>query len=433
MYELLIILILLLINGFLAMSEIAFVSSKKFKLEEMAKKGNHSAKKALTLLNEPEKFLSAIQIGITLVGILAGAFGGYAMAEDLTPFFDQIIFLKPYSFELSFAVIVTFITYLSLVIGELVPKSIALNNPEKITISTAPLMYFISKVFSPFVIFLSSSTKILMFFLRIKKNVDPPVTEEELKSLLELGTKHGAFEKEESEMIKKIFKFNDKKVNSIMVPRTEIEWLESGLSNDEIFCFISTHNFSRYFVCENSLDNVLGYFEVKEFLIKYNCEKDFDFKNIISDVLVIPETIYSIDLLEKFRANKTNIALVVDEFGGTQGLISLHDLIENIFGELPEKFEDKENDIVIRKDGTYLINGSADISKIAEYFSIEFDSQDYSTMSGFVMAELGRIPKEGDIVNYNGYQFEVVDMDGRMTDKILVKKNLNQKNETKLV
>jgi putative hemolysin len=422
MNEIIIILLLLLLNGFLAMSEIAFVSAKRFKLEEKAKKGNSSAKKAIMLLNEPEKFLSAIQIGITLVGILAGAYGGYAMAEDLKPFIEKIEFIKPYSIEISFALIVTLITYLSLVIGELVPKSIALNNPERITMLASPLMYSITKIFSPFVTFLSYSTKVVLFLLNIKKNAEPPVTEEELKSLLELGIKHGTFEKEESEMINKIFSFNDKKVSSIMIPRTDIEWIDSSFTNNDIFQFISSHPYSRYFICEHNIDNLLGFIDSKEFLTKYNIEPNFDIKSIINNTLIVPESMYSFDLLEKFRTNKTNIALVVDEHGGTQGLITLHDIIENILGELPEKFENSKQSILERDDGTFLVDGSTDIIKISEKFLIEFKAEKYTTLGGFIMSKLGRIPTEGDIIKFSGFQFEVIDMDGKRVDKILVKK-----------
>ncbi len=422
MYEIVIIIILLFFNGLLAMSEIAFVSAKRFKLEDKAKKGNASAKKALYLLNEPEKFLSAVQIGITSIGILAGAFGGYAMAEDLTPYLEKIDYLKPYSVEISFALIVTIITYLSLVIGELVPKRIALNNPEKITLLSAPLMYFITKAFAPIVGFLSISTKFILFFIRVKKNEEPPVTEDELKSLLELGTFHGTFEKEESEMIKKVFSFNDKKVNSILIPRKNIEWIDSSMTNQEIFQFISSHHYSRYFVCEKNIDNLLGLAESKEFLIKYYNDPSFDIRTILNEVLVIPESIYSFDLLEKFRSHKSTIALIVDEYGGTQGLITLHDLIEDIFGDLPEKFEESEQIIFERKDGTYLVDGSTEINKVADFFSIEFKTKDYSTFSGFIMHQLDSIPKEGDIINYGSYQFEVIDMDGKRIDKIIVKK-----------
>lgn len=422
MIELIVIIFLLLLNGLLAMSEIAFVSAKKFKLEELAKRNNTSAKKALLLLNDPEKFLSAVQTGITLVGILAGAYGGYAMAEDLSPYLERIEFLKQYSSEISFTLIVTLITYLSLVIGELVPKSIALNYPEKITVLMAPLMYSITKIFSPVVSFLSASTKMLLFIIRIKKSEEPPVTEDELKSLLELGAKHGTFEKEESEMINRIFSFNDKKVSSIMIPRTEIEWIDSSMKNAEIFQFITTHFFSKYIICEKHLDKFIGYIESKEFLIKYHLDISFDLKSIIIEPLVVPESIYSFDLLEKFRVSKNNIALVVDEHGGTQGLITLHDLFEDLFGDLPDKFEEAQQNIVRRKDGSLLIDGTTDIREVSEILSFEFDDSSYSTIGGFIMSELGRIPNEGDSLDYGVYSFEVIDMDGKRVDKILVKK-----------
>ena len=422
MYEIIIIIILMVINGFLAMSEIAFVSAKRFILEEKAKKGSEAAKKALILLREPEKFLSSVQIGITLIGILAGAFGGYALAEDLIPFISNIDFLKPYAIQISFAIIVAAITYLSLVIGELVPKTIAFNNPEAITLSIASFMYFISKAFAPFVWFLSISTRFIIFIFRIKKSAVPPVSEDELKSLLEFGTRHGTFEKEESEMIKKIFNFNDKRVTEIMIPRTEIEWIDSEISNQEIFQFVSSHNYSKYVVCENDIDNFIGILDSKEFLIKYNVNTSFDLRSILNETLVVPDSIYSIELFEKFRAHKTNIALVVDEYGGTEGLITLHDLIENIVGEIPEKYEKPEQEIFRRKDGTYLVEGSMDITRLSEFLSIDFEAKDYTTLGGFMMERLGKIPEEGDIVDYLTYKFEVIDMDGKRVDKVLIEK-----------
>ena len=424
-FEIVIILILLSLNGILAMSEIAFVSAKRFKLAEKANKGNSAAKKALRLLEEPEKFLSAIQIGITFIGIVAGAFGGYAMAEDLAPYLQKFEFLKTYSQEISFGLIVILITYLSLIIGELVPKSIALNNPEKITLLTAPLMHALTKAFTPLVGFLSITTKGLLSLIGIKKNEDPPVTEDELKSLLELGTTHGTFEKEESEMINKIFSFNDKKVSSVMVPRIEIEWIDSKMTQQETFNFVSTHQFSKYFLCEDTIDNVLGYIEAKEFLINYITDPLFDIRSILHQALVVPEYIYSIELVEKFRSQRTNIALVVDEYGGTQGLITLHDLVENILGDLPENFEESEQRIIKRSDGTFLVDGSIEIIKISDFFSIEFNAADYATLNGFIMHQLGRISKEGDIINHGSYQFEVIDMDGKRIDKVLVKKIKN--------
>lgn len=422
MYEIIIIILLIVLNGLLAMSEIAFVSAKRFRIEEEANNGNMSARKALVLLEEPEKFLSAIQIGITMIGILAGAFGGYSMAEDLTPYIDQIEYLKKYSLEISFAVIVAGITYFSLIIGELVPKSIALNNPEKITILTAPAMFLLSKVFAPFVWFLSISTRLIIFLLGIKKRNEPHVSEEELKSLLEFGKSKGAFEKEETEMIKKIFSFNDKRVMEIMVPRMEIEWIDTEMSHDEILKYISTHHYSKYIVCKGSIDKAFGILDSKEFLIQYHFDPAFDLIDIISDILVVPSSIYSIELFEKFRVYRTNIALIVDEHGGTRGLITLHDLIENIVGDIPEKFDKDEQEIFEKKDNFYLINGSIEISKLSNLLKIEFKAKDYTTLGGFLMKKLGKIPSDGDRLEYENYDFEVLEMDEKRVGKVRIQK-----------
>lgn len=424
MNEIVIIGILILINGILAMSEIAFVSARKFKLEDLSQKGNKSAQKALKLLEDPERFLSAVQIGITLVGILAGAFGGYALAEDLTPYLQKVELLKEYAAEISFTLLVIVITYLSLIFGELVPKSIALKNAERITVLTAPLMYSITKVFSPLVGFLSISTKVILWLFRIKQSNEVPVTEEELKSLLELGTRHGTFEKEESEMIKKVFNFNDKKVGSILIPRTEIEWIDLNSNNREIFEFIKSHNFSRYLVCDSNIDNFHGIIESKEFLINYNENPNFEFKEVIKETLIVHESIFTIDLLEKFRASKSNLALVVDEYGGTKGLITLHDLIEDIFGELPEEFDEDETKIIVRADGSLLVDGLIDITELMDKLSLKIVEPDYSTLSGFIMHQLGTVPTEGEILDYEDYRFEVIDMDGKRIDKVLIKKNI---------
>lgn len=420
MLEIIIIIILMFLNGLLAMSEIAFVSSKRYKLEQKAEKGNRSAKTALLLLEEPDKFLSAIQIGITLIGIVAGAFGGYAMAEDLEPYIKKIYYLQEYSAEIAFTLIVAFITYLSLVIGELAPKSIAINYPEKITIIMAPAMFLIRKIFTPIVVILSYSTKFLLFILRVKKNEEPPVTEEELKSLLEKGTIYGTIEKKESEIIKKVFSFNDKKVLSIMIPRKEIRWIDAAMSNMEIFDFISANHHSRYLLCDNSIDSPIGLINAKEFLINYKNNPNLDIKKIKKDLLVVPDFVYSMSLLEKFRKKKTKVALIVDEYGGTQGIVTLHDLIEDILGELPEHYEQEKLQIIRRNDGSYLADGLINIRDLSDILSIELQSSDFSTLSGFVMNHLGRIPTEGDIIEFESYLFEVIDMDGKRIDKILI-------------
>lgn len=421
MYEIMIIFLLVLFNGLLAMSEIALLTVKKFRLEEKAKKNNQSAIKAINLINEPEKLLSTIQIGITLIGIVAGAYGGYTLAEELTPHISQVELLKPYAAEISFISIVTLITYLSLVIGELVPKRIAIYFPEKISLLMAHPLYIMTKIFAPFVAFMSLSTKFILYLLPEQKE-EPPVTEDEFKSLLELGEEHGTFEKEETEMIKKILSFNDKKVSSIIIPRTEMDWINLSMTNEEVFRFISNHPYSKYPVFDTDIDNFIGFVQAKEFLIKYFDDKNFDLRTIAHDPVIVPETIYTIDMLEKFRTTKTNIALIIDEYGGTLGIVTLHDLMENIFGDLPEKHEKDSRKIIQRKDGSFLIDGLVTIKEVSELLDIDFKSVGYTTMSGFIMHQIGKIPEEGEIIFYNNYHFEIVDMDGKRIDKLLVKK-----------
>lgn len=422
MLELLIILILIVFNGVLAMSEIAFVSAKRFRLKKEARQGSEAARKALALLQEPEEFLSAIQIGITLVGVLAGALGGYALAEDIAPYIRRIEFLSGYATQISFILIVTAITYLSLVIGELVPKSIALSSPHRITLAMAGFMHFLSKAFAPLVWFLSASTRMIVFLFPIKENEEPPVSEDEVKSMLEVGTRHGTFEEEESEMINKIFNFNDKRVSEVMIPRTDIEWIDASMSHEEVFGFIDSHHYSRYVVSRNTVDDFIGILDSREFLLKYHNEPGFDLKSLVYDPLVVPDSIYTMDLLDKFQTHKRKIALIVDEYGGIRGFITLHDLIEDIVGDIPEEFEQQEQEIVKRGDDSYLVDGSVEVRRLAEFLPVKFNHKEYQTAGGFMMNRLGKIPAEGDLVHQDPFTFEVLDMDGKKVDKILIKK-----------
>lgn len=419
--EIIIIVFLLILNGLLSMSEIAFISIKKFKLEEKARRGSKNSSAALLLLEEPEKFLSSIQIGITLIGIVAGAYGGYTIAEDVNAFFVSINLFIGYSDKIAFWFVVLLITYFSLVVGELVPKSIALKYPEKIVLLTARFIYFLNMSFAPFVWFLSKSTNLIIRILGIGNKAEPVVTEEEVISLIESGEKEGMFANQETEMIKQVFELNDKTVSDILIPRQNVEWIDISSSNKEIYEYLSTHNYSRYIVCEKNLDNIIGVIEAKEFLVNYVKNNSFDLKQIITEPLIIPGSVYATGLITKFKEKKCNVALVVDEYGGTEGLVTLHDLVENIFGDLPEKHEEAQTPIIQRQDGSYLVDASTDIKEVMNFFMIDIDADDFSTLGGFIMKELGKIPQETDSFEYGKWIFEVIDMDGRRVDKVLVK------------
>ena len=419
--EYFIILFLLILNGLFAMSEIALVSSKRARLEEKAKKGNSGAKTALKLLEEPERFLSTVQIGITLVGIVAGAFGGLTLADDLAPTLEKINWLAPYAHQAAIAIVVTIITYFSLIIGELVPKTIAFNNPEGITITLAPFMKFLSWITTPVVAFLSLSTKVFLKVLMIKEKDETPVTEEELKILIEKGTQFGTLEHNESELLKRIFRFGDRRAYDIMTNRQDVVLININDPIEKIKQQVYENTFSRYPVCDDSPDNIIGIFTIKDFFHKLNTDSNFLLKNILSQPLFIPDNLTGVTIFEKFRDAKTYVAVVIDEYGSFEGIITLHDLIENIFGDLPDKHEAEEVAIFKRDDGSMLIEGSILIDELKEQLQISFaDEENFSTLGGFMMYKLNRIPKIGDKFEYESYLFEIVDMDGKRVDKVLV-------------
>ncbi len=423
MTEIIIILGLLVLNGLFAMSEIALVSSRESKLNQLAEKGSKGASIAINLLKEPERFLSTVQIGITLVGIIAGAYGGEAFTEDLQPFFEQIPWLKQYAEEIAFACIVTIITYFSLIIGELVPKSIAMNNPEKITVALAPFMKGLSVVTYPFVAFLTISTKIVLRLFMIKENTEPPVTEEELKYMLDTGSKHGVIESQENEIIKGVFRFGDRKANTVMTHRKDIEWIDINQDKDDILKQVMASTYTKYPICNGTLDKILGVVNVRE-LIQSMTDQNRDIKEHFIEVLFIPENTPALKILESFRKKKIHTGFVVNEYGGVEGMITLHDLIENIIGDLPELGEIHEEMIIKREDGSFLVDGELYLDELKHLLAINNfpDETSYTTLAGFILNELQHIPKSGEKLHFQEFTFEVVDMDANRIDKVLISK-----------
>lgn len=423
MIEIIIIFLLILLNGFFSMSEIALVSSRKAKLQNLAQKGDKRAQNVLKLLERPENFLSAVQIGITLIGVIAGAYGGVAISEDLRPLFEKFSLLKPYSRELAFATVVGLITYFSLVIGELIPKTIALNNPEKLALSTAPFMNFFVKAVKPLVLFLSFSTKLMSKLLFLKKNVEAVITEEELKILIEQGTEQGTFKEYESEIFKSIFRFGDRKANSIMTPRHELITLDISMSLEKINEIIERDTFQRYPVCDGSPEKIIGIINSVDFLKKYNSGKEFDIRELINEPIYITEHMESSRLIEKFRSSKFHFAVVLDEHGCVAGVITLHNIIENILGELPKEEEaDVEPEIFKREDGSWLVDGTVLLDFLNDRLNtnIDFAEEGFITLSGFIMKQIDSIPKAGNYFEYRGFKYEVIDMDNKRVDKVLI-------------
>lgn len=409
------------------MTEIALVSSRRTKLTERAKKGSKGAAIALQLLEEPEQLLSTVQIGITLIGIISGMFGGVALAEKLSPFIQQINALAPYSYEVSLGLVVSIITYLSLVVGELVPKTLGMTNPEGLAIMFAPALRVLSVFMRPISIFLGFSTQLILRLLGIKEKKDAPVSEEEMKMIIEQGVQHGVIEEEENEMIKSIFRFADRKAYSIMTNRRDIFWIDINEPFAQIRAQILENNYTKIPVCDESLDNVLGILLTKNFVSRLLHEPEFDIRELLLDTVVVPEATRAIRILEVFKEKKSYIGIIVDEYGVTIGIITLHDLIENIFGDLPQLDDMPEDELIVqREDGSYLIDGSMQTDELFETIPLpafEASNVDYTTLAGFVIHSLKKVPHVGESFTASGYRFEVIDMDFNRIDKILVSKD----------
>lgn len=421
--EFAIILLLLVLNGFFSMYEIALVSSSKARLETLASKGNISARNLLKQLEEPEKFLSTIQIGITLIGIISGAFGGVAVAHNIVPLFEKIPGAEAYAQDLALIVTVAIITYLSLVIGELVPKSIGLSNPEKIAITLCPFMRIVTKITFPFVYLLSLSTRLFNKILGIEGR-ERIITQEELKVILHQSSEQGIIDKDETNMLRDVFRFSDKRANELMTHRTDAVFLHTNYTQKEVLDIIEQKHFSKYLLTDETQDEVIGVVSVKNIISMIGSDSAFDLKSIAQPPLFIPESLYAKKVLELFKKNKNKFGVVVNEYGGIEGIITLHDLTESIFGDIQEENEVEEEPIVKRKDGSLLVDASMNIGDFMEEMGIMFyddlESENFNTLGGLAMFYIGRIPKAGDIFNYQNLQFEVVDMDNGRVDKLLV-------------
>ncbi|MEW6288006.1 MAG: hemolysin family protein [Chloroflexota bacterium] len=410
--------VLLILHGILAMAETALVSARKARLQNESNKGSKGAGIALKLTENPNQFLSAVQIGITSIDLLAGAITGATLAAWLNIQLNRIPVLQPYSGILSLLVGVLPITYLSLVLGELVPKRLALRDPEGTASSIAPLMLFLSKIFSPLVRFLSFSTETILRLLGVKASEEPPVTEEEIQLLIDQGTQAGVFEEAEHDMVEGVFSLGDQRVYSIMTPRTDIVWLDIEDSIEEIREKIAANDFSRFPVRQGTLDVILGIVKARDLLVPSLKGEPINLKDMLRPAFYIPETMLASRALEILKEKGTDMLLVVDEFGGVQGLLTINDILEEIVGEM----EQDEPQATQRQDGSWLLDGMLEVDEFKEIFGFTSlpHEDEYETLSGFVMMSLGRVPQVTDHFEWNGYRFEIMDMDGRRVDKVLV-------------
>lgn len=406
------------------MAEIAIISAKKSRLQQLANEGNSRAQAALDISKSPIRFLSTVQIGITLVGIFAGVFGGATIAEDLAKYINTIPLLAPYAQFLALTIVVSSITYLSLVVGELVPKRIALSSPEKIAVFMARPMNKVSMLTSPVVWLLSTSTDTILRIIGIKDRITPVITDEEIKMLLREGTQTGAFELAEKDIVERTMRLSDKKVNSLMTPRKEIVWLDIDSPFKVIRNKITKKPHAHFPVCRDSLDKVVGVIRTENVLVDFLAEEKINLKKLLLKPLFIPESMDGLKVLELFKKSGIHMALVADEYGNTQGLISLADILEEIVGDIPTINELDEEEIIKRDNGTFLVDGLVSVEELKEHFNIKKlpgeKTGEYHTVGGFVTNKIGRIPVTGDNFEIGNFTFEVMDMDGNRVDKILI-------------
>ncbi|MEI6348585.1 MAG: hemolysin family protein [Bacteroidota bacterium] len=422
MLELFIIFLFILLNGFFVLSEIALITSKKSRLQELASKGNHGAQITLKLLERPEIFLSTIQVGITLISIVSGAYGGTIFAKYLIPELSNHMSIQ--SAETTSLLISIFgITYFSIILGELLPKTIALNKPEKIALVVAPILNIFTYIILPIVKVLTFSTKILQKILFIKPSNRNSITEEELKTMIQVAQHEGVLDIEETEMHNKLFNFNDKRSQHFMTHRTDVEWIDIHDSYDSIKEIIKDSSHNIFPACDGSIDEILGTIHNKDFFELCNLDdKSIDLQSIINPPIFVPENLPAIKLIKVFKEKKEYFGFVIDEYGTFQGIVTLHDLAEGILGDLPTDDIDDEPDILVRDDLSLLVDGFTTINDINEQLKEELisEDEDFTTVAGFIMNELDAIPRTGDKFNYQNYSFEIVDMDGNKIDKVII-------------
>ena len=425
--ELLIILVLLIANGVFAMSEIAVVSARKGRLQQLAEEGSQPARTALQLATAPNQFLSTVQIGITLIGILAGAFGGATLAEEIAAVLTVVPVLAPYGEAIGVVVVVVLITYLSLIIGELVPKRLALNNPERIAAAVAGPMQALSRVASPMVRLLSASTDGVTRLLGIKPSDEPPITEEEVKVLIDQGTQVGVFEPVEQDMIEGVLRLGGRRVGAVMRSRTQLVWIDIEDPAEEIYRKVVSSHHSRFPVAHENLDNILGILLAKDLVAQHWQGQPLDLKPLLRQPLFVPESMPALSLLELFRKAATHVAMVMDEYGGVQGMVTHNDILEDIAGYVNAPDAPSEPQAFQREDGSWLVDGLMHIDRLKEIFDLDElpreDLSDYQTVGGFVVDQIGNIPGVGQSFEWAGLRFEVVDMDAHRVDKVLVDKS----------
>jgi len=418
--EIFILLGLILINGLFVMSEIALVSARKARLESMAAKGDELARRALELSNKPEVFLSAAQIGITLIAILTGVYSGERFSVYLIPFFKRISFLSDYAEGISITIVVIIVTFLSILIGELIPKRFGLLRAEKIAKLVAGPMYFFARMTHPLVWLLNKLSNAFFFVFNIKKSTDDAVTEEEIKTMISEGTEAGTIEEEEREIIERVFHLGDRNITSLMTHRSDIIWFDLEDNEEKIKEKIVSEPHSVYPICDGEIDNIKGVVSIKDLYVTDDMTK---FKEVMKPAMFVPENNTPYQLLEKFKQTKQHSCFIVDEYGSMQGLITLNDILEAIVGDIPQP-DVTDYEVTERDDGSFLVDAQIPFYDFLSRFDKEQwmneGEHEFDTLAGFILHQLERIPHSGDKFDWKGFRFEIIDMDGHRIDKVLV-------------
>lgn len=422
--ELAVILILIFLNGVFAMAEIAILSSRKEKLLQLVAEGDKNAQSALDLANEPNIFLSTVQIGITLVGILAGAFGGATLAEEISVYIAKIPFIGIWNETVAFLTVVIFITYMSVVFGEIIPKRLALIFPEKIASFIASPMFLLSKTASPVVKIFSYSTEFILKLLGLKDVKGHNITEEEILVLLEMGKQAGTVEEEEKNIVDNVFTLGDKQISSLMTPRNQIVWLDIENNKQDNLNIMNESCHTTFPVCKGNLESVIGVAHSKNIIHTFISGHETEFASLLDKPLFIPDTMKGFKALKLFKETGKHFALAVDEYGVVQGIITLTDIFEAIVGDIPTMEELSNPQAVRREDGSWLLDGMIEIAEFKKLFEINElpyeDEGDYNTLGGFIIYKLEKIPTASDYFEWEGFRFEVVDMDSNRVDKVLL-------------
>lgn len=427
--EILIILGLIILNGLFTMSEMALVSARKVRLESQAEKGDKKAKMALALANNPELFFSAAQIGITLIAIVTGLYSGERFSKDLAPFFEKIALLRPYATTISTTIVVIIVTFLTIIFGELIPKRIGLIRAERIAKIASGPMYVFSRITYPIVWTLTKMSNLFFTVFKIKASKKDAVTEEEIKAMVTEGTEAGTIAEAEQEIIERVFHLGDRNITSLMTHRSDIIWFDLNDNEESIKEKILSEPHSVYPICDGDVDNIKGIVSIKDL---YVTDDKTLFKDVMKPAMFVPENNTAYKVLEKFKSAGNHSCFIVDEYGSVQGMITLNDILEAIVGELPQPDVD-DYEIVQREDGSYLVDGQIPFYDfLARFEKTEWmheGDQEFNTLAGFILHHLERIPHTGDKHEWNGFNFEIIDMDAQRIDKVLVTISEELKNE----